>query len=246
MQPILGVTAYVESVSWGVWADTRVTLLPHRYVEAIARAGGRAVVLPPSEDAVDRTLDSLDGLVLAGGADICPDRYGDQPHPQTGGMRPDRDAAELALLHGALGRDLPVLGVCRGMQLMVVAHGGRLVQHLPEAVGHDGHRPAPGRYGDHPVTLAPGSRLHELLGGRTDVRSYHHQGIADVGSGPVATGWADDGTVEAVELPGPSFAVGVLWHPEVGTDPRLFAALVAAAGQPAAARYAGSSQNGLV
>lgn len=234
MPPILGITSYVESVSWGVWTDTRVTLLPHRYVEAVTRAGGRAVVLPPSPEGVDRTLDALDGLILAGGADIAPDRYGEAPHPQTGGIRPDRDAAELPLLAGALARDLPVLGICRGMQLMVVCCGGRLVQHLPESVGHDGHRPAPGRYGDHPVSTAAGSRLREILGERADVRSYHHQGIADVGDGLVATAWAGDGTVEAVELPERRFALGVLWHPEVGEDLRLFRALVGTADRAAA------------
>lgn len=235
MQPIIGITSYVEQVRWGIW-DTVATLVPHRYVEAVTLAGGRAVVLPPSGEDVDRTLDLLDGLVLAGGADISPDRYGESPHPQTGGIRPDRDAAELALLEGALGRDLPLLGICRGMQLMVVACGGRLLQHLPEAVGHDGHRPAPGRYGDHAVITAEGSRLRALLGERVDVPSYHHQGVGAVGEGLTATAWAEDGTVEAVELPDRAFALGVLWHPEAGADPRLFRALVDTASQPAATR----------
>ena len=228
MQPILGITSYVEQVRWGVW-DTVTTLVPHRYVEAVSRAGGRPVVLPPSAEAVDRTLDLLDGLVLAGGADISPSRYGAAPDPRTGGIRPDRDAAELALLAGALDRDLPMLGICRGMQLMVVACGGRLIQHLPDVVGHDGHRPAPGRYGEHPVTTATGSRVRKLLGERVDVRTYHHQGIEAVGDRLVATAWARDGTVEAVETPDRRFALGVLWHPEAGDDPRLFQALVEAA-----------------
>jgi len=225
VQPIIGITSYVEQVRWGVW-DTVATLVPHRYVEAVTRAGGRPVVLPPSPEAVDRTLDLLDGLVLAGGADISPDRYGEGPHPQTGGIRPDRDAAELPLLEGALGRDLPVLGICRGLQLMVVAHGGRLLQHLPEVVGHDGHRPAPGRYGEHAVTTAEGSRLRAVLGECVDVPSYHHQGVGDVGAGLTATAWADDGTVEGVERSDRPFTLGVLWHPEAGDDLRLFRALV--------------------
>ena len=228
MRPIIGITSYVERVRWSVW-DTVVSLLPHRYVDAVTAAGGRAVLLPPSTEAVERTLAGLDGLLLAGGADIEPARYGAVPDPRTECRQPDRDAAELPLLTAALGRNLPVLGVCRGMQLMVVAHGGRLIQHLPAAVGHDDHRPAPGRYGDHAVTFAAGSRLHELLGERAGVRSYHHQGIADVGTGLSATGWAPDGTIEAVEAPDRTFALGVLWHPEAGDDPRLFEALVGAA-----------------
>lgn len=236
MQPVIGITSYVENIRWGVWDETRVTLVPHRYVEAVARAGGRAIVLPPSPDAVDRTLDLLDGLVLAGGADISPDRYGDTHHPQTSGVRPDRDAAELLLLEGALSRDLPVLGICRGMQLMVVASGGRLVQHLPELVRHHGHRPAPGRYAEHAVTTAAGSLLRGVLDEYADVRSYHHQGIAGIGKRLVATAWADDGTIEAVEQPDRRFALGVLWHPEAGDDLRLFSALVrTATREPAAA-----------
>jgi len=254
--PIIGITSSVEQVRWGVW-DTMATLLPHRYVDAITRAGGRPIVLPPSVEAVERTLDALEGLLLSGGADISPDRYGEAPHPQTTGIRPDRDAAELALFAGAMARGLPVLGVCRGMQLMVVACGGRLHQHLPDAVGHDGHRPAPGRYGDHLVTTAAGSRLRKLLGERVDVRSYHHQGIAETGDRLIPTAWAEDGTVEAVEQPDRRFALGVLWHPEAGEDLRLFLALVAAAienGDAARAPEsapsstydpAGSSQNGL-
>lgn len=231
MQPIIGITAYVESVRWGVW-DTTAALLPYRYVEALDRAGGRSILLPPSVEAVERTLDVLDGLVLAGGADIEPSRYGAEPAPETVGVRPDRDGAELPLLAAALERDLPVLGICRGMQLMVVASEGALIQHLPDAVGHHGHRPAPGQYGDHPVTTARGSRLRAVLGERVDVRTYHHQGIADAGSA-TPTAWAEDGTIEAVELPDRRFALGVLWHPEVGDDPRLFDALVAAARHPA-------------
>ncbi len=232
MRPVIGITAYVEVARWGFW-DTTATLLPYRYVEAVERAGGRAVVLPPYDGERDPVLDRLDGLLLAGGADISPARYGAAPHPQTSGVRPDRDAGELALLDAALAGELPLLGICRGMQLMTVALGGRLSQHLPDVVGHDRHRPAPGVYGDHPVRLAHGSRLGAVLGPDTVVRSYHHQGVDDPGPRLRVTGWADDGTVEAVELPGDRFAVGVLWHPEAGADPRLFDALAAAAGATA-------------
>jgi putative glutamine amidotransferase len=226
-RPLIGITSYVEQARWGVW-DTTAALVPYAYVQQVERAGGRAVVVPPAPDGVDDVLSVLDGLLLAGGADIDPGRYGEPAHEQTTGLRPDRDAGELVLLEGALARDLPVLGVCRGMQLMTVAAGGRLEQHLPDTTGHEGHRPAPGVYGDHGVRLDAGSLVGKILGDHVRVRSYHHQGVGDTGSLTV-TGWADDGTVEAVEDTGHRFAIGVLWHPEAGEDPRLFDALVAAA-----------------
>ena len=228
MAPVIGITSYVEQARWGVW-DVPAAVLPFRYVERVEAAGGRAVVLPPTaargDDAV---LDRLDGVVLAGGSDLDPQLYGQEPHQETTGLRPERDAAELPLLREALDRDLPVLGICRGMQLMSVLAGGSLVQHLPEVVGHDRHRPAPGVYGLHDVRLAPGSRAHAILGDTVTVPSYHHQGLASAGSLTV-TGWADDDTPEVVEDPERRFALGVLWHPEAGDDPRLFQALVAAA-----------------
>ena len=228
MRPLIGITSYVEQARWGVW-DTTAALVPHAYVRQVERAGGRAVVVPPTTDGDDDPLlGVLDGLLLAGGADLDPARYGQQPHHETAGLRPDRDAAELTLLTQALAADLPVLGVCRGMQLMVVHAGGALHQHLPEVVGHDRHRPGPGVYGEHPVRLAAGSGVAGILGEEVSVRSYHHQGLADPGTLTV-TGWADDGSAEVVEDPTRRFALGVLWHPEVGDDPRLFDALVAAA-----------------
>lgn len=227
MRPLIGITSYVEQARWGVW-DTTAALVPHAYVRQVERAGGRAVVVPPTTDGDDDPLlGVLDGLLLAGGADLDPARYGQQPHHETAGLRPDRDAAELTLLARALAADLPVLGVCRGMQLMVVHAGGALHQHLPEVVGHDRHRPGPGVYGEHPVRLAAGSGAAGILGEDVSVRSYHHQGLADPGTLTV-TGWADDGSAEVVEDPTRRFALGVLWHPEVGDDPRLFDALVAA------------------
>lgn len=227
MRPVIGITTYVEQARWGVW-DTTAALLPYAYVRHVEAAGGRAVLLPPSTEDPAEVLPWLDGLLVAGGADIDPSRYGAALHPETAGLRPERDAGELALLTAALDADLPVLGICRGMQLMTVQAGGSLHQHLPEVVAHERHRPAPGVYGDHDVRPAPGSLLHAVLGEGVTVRSYHHQGVADAGSLTV-TGWADDRTVEAVEAPGRRFALGVLWHPEVGDDPRLFEALVAAA-----------------
>jgi gamma-glutamyl-gamma-aminobutyrate hydrolase PuuD len=229
MRPVIGITCYVEQARWGVW-DTSAVLLPEAYVAAISKAGGVPVVLPPLAAVdPDSLLDKLDAVVLAGGADLDPSSYGEQPHPATLGLRPDRDAAELPLALTALARDLPLLGICRGAQILNVARGGSLVQHLPDAVGHEGHRPAPGVYGEHKVHTADGSRLASVLGASVEVRSYHHQGIGTVGSGLTATAWADDHTVEGLEDPRLQFAVGVLWHPEAGNDPRIFDALVAAA-----------------
>jgi putative glutamine amidotransferase len=233
-RPLIGISCYLEEVQWGVWGQTRAAVLPARYPDSVLAAGGRPVLLPPvpepDSDAED-TVGRLDGLILAGGGDLDPGLYGAQPHPETGGVRPDRDAAEVALGRAALAQRLPLLGICRGMQLLTVLTGGRLIQHLPDIVGHDRHRAGPGEYATHPVRLAPGTGLHALLGEaeRVDVPSYHHQGVASVGPHITVSGWADDGTVEAVELPDQPFAYGVLWHPEAGDDPRLFAALVEAA-----------------
>jgi putative glutamine amidotransferase len=226
---VIGISAYREPARWGVW-DMPAVLVPAAYVDQVAGAGGLPVVVPPVSALDPGLLDRLDGLVLAGGADLDPARYREPAHPETTGWREDRDAGELALLSGALRRDLPVLGICRGLQVMTVHAGGRLQQHLPDVVGHDRHRPAPGRFGEHGVRTEPGSVVHRILGDRVEVRSYHHQGVADPGS-LLVTAWADDDTVEAVEIPGRRFALGVLWHPEAGSDPRLFDALVAAAGR---------------
>jgi putative glutamine amidotransferase len=230
MRPLVGITAYVETVHSGDW-ERLVTLLPQQYVASIHGAGGRAVVLPPATEGTDRVIAALDALVLAGGADLDPACYRAAPEPATTGLRPDRDAGESALLAAATAADLPVLGICRGMQLMVAAGGGRLHQHLPDVVGHHRHRPAPGVYGSHPVQTVPGSLLAGLIGPHATVPSYHHQGVADPGTLTVSAR-ADDGTIEAVERPAARFWLGVLWHPEAGDDARLFEALVAAAAVP--------------
>lgn len=227
MAPVIGITSYVEQARWGVW-DQPAVVLPLRYVQRVEAAGARAVVLPPTAARDDAVLDRLDAVVFAGGADLGPGLYGEAPHPETTGVRPERDAAELPLMRMALDQDLPLLGICRGMQVLSVVCGGSLVQHLPDAVGHDRHRPAPGVYGQHEVRVAPGSRVHAILGDRVSVPSYHHQGLASSGSLTV-TGWADDGSPEVVEHPDRRFALGVLWHPEAGEDLRLFEALVTAA-----------------
>jgi putative glutamine amidotransferase len=227
MRPVVGITSYVEQARWGVW-DVPASVLPFRYVERVEAAGGTAVVLPPAAAADAEVLERLDAVVVAGGADLDPGLYGEQPHPETTGLRPERDAAEVPLMKAALDRDVPLLGICRGMQVLSVVRGGSLVQHLPDAVGHERHRPAPGTYGMHDVRLEPGSLAHRLLGDHVSVPSYHHQGLASPGDLSV-TGWADDQTPEVVEDPSLRFALGVLWHPEAGDDLRLFEALVSAA-----------------
>jgi gamma-glutamyl-gamma-aminobutyrate hydrolase PuuD len=231
-RPVIGITTYAEQARWGAW-DLPAALLPLAYVQAVADAGGAPVLVPPLGDAVAPALSVLDGLLLAGGADLAPASYGAAPHPQTTGTRPERDASELALLAAALERELPVLGVCRGMQLLNVALGGTLVQHLPDVVGHEGHRGPPGVFAEHEVRLEPGSRLARALDGTVAVRSYHHQGVDRVAGALRAVGWAPDGAVEALEHDALPFAVGVLWHPEAGEDPRIFRALVDAAREPA-------------
>jgi putative glutamine amidotransferase len=229
-RPVIGITSYSEQARYGDW-DLPVTLLPTGYLTSVLAAGGRPVVLPSiAADAQDTEdlLDSLDGLILAGGPDIDPARYGADPHPATGVPRPARDEAELGLLHAALARDLPLLGICRGAQLMAVATGGTLIQHLPDVVGHADHRPTPGAFGDHDVRIAAGSRLAGVLGTAVGIRAYHHQAVEDSGSFTVCA-WARDGTIEALEDPLRGFCLGVQWHPEAADDGRLFAALISAA-----------------
>jgi gamma-glutamyl-gamma-aminobutyrate hydrolase PuuD len=199
------------------------------YVQALERAGARPLLVPPSVDGVEETLDALDGLLFSGGSDLDPETYGAAAHPKTNGVRTDRDRAELALLEAALARDMPVLAVCRGSQVLNVARGGDIVQHLPEVVGHEEHRAVLGTFSEHPVRIEDDSRLGTLLGERAPVKSHHHQGIGRLGEGLREVAWADDGIVEGVEDPSRRFAVGVLWHPEAGEDARLFDALVAEA-----------------
>jgi len=223
---VIGITAYAEpSVRWGVW-DVPAAVIPLAYVEAIERAGGRPLLVPPSEEGIGETLDVVDGLLFSGGSDIDPNEYGHEAHAQTIEVRPERDRGELALLRAALERDLPVLAVCRGSQVLNVARGGDLVQHLPDVVGDEKHKHTPGVFADHDVEVQPDTRLGSLLGDRAPVKSHHHQGFGRVGEGLVGAAWAEDGTLEALEDPSRRFAVGVLWHPEAGEDAALFQALV--------------------
>jgi gamma-glutamyl-gamma-aminobutyrate hydrolase PuuD len=234
-RPRIGLTTYLERAQCFAW-DTQFALLPMTYVEAIAAAGATPVLLPPVKDGDDDPGTWLDGLVFSGGADIDPSRYGEQPHPETWNTRPWRDEWELRLLHRALDADLPVLGVCRGVQLLNVALGGSLLQHVPDAVRHDAHRPGPGVFGSTRVQLRDGSRLARTLGPNVTARCHHHQALARVAAELDAVGWADDGTVEAVEMRGRRFVVGVQWHPEEDvTVPALFDAFVSAAREGAPA-----------
>lgn len=226
--PRIAATTYREPAAWGVWHES-ADVLHTSYAASIEAAGGVAMLLPPSDPRHAGTvLDAVDGLVLTGGGDVDPARYAASPHPSTGAPRADRDAWELALAEHALARDLPLLAICRGMQVLNVALGGDLLQHLPDAVGSDIHCPVVGEHGRHAVALAPGSRLAGMVGTRTTVATYHHQGVHALGHGLQACGWADDGLVEAVELPGRRWVLGVQWHPEAYEGHELFRAFVAA------------------
>jgi putative glutamine amidotransferase len=235
--PVIGISAYCEQARWGVW-ETQAVVLPRRYVDRVTEAGGIPVLLPPVPD-IAEAVGRLDGLMLSGGGDIDPARYGAEPAAEITHVREERDSAEFALLDAAASLQLPVLGICRGMQVINVARGGSLHQHLPGVVGHDGHAPTPGAFGQHEVRVPPGSRLSQVLGGgeRTlTAPTHHHQGVDRLGKGLTATAWAEDGTIEAFETdPAGPFLLAVQWHPEAGADLSLFRALVAAAREHAAA-----------
>jgi len=234
-RPLIGITTYLTPARWGHW-DEEAALIPSAYVDAVERSGGRALLVPPSDNGVEETLDAVHGVVFSGGADLDPELYDQEPHATTAGVQPERDRAELALLQAALARDMPVLAVCRGSQILNVARGGDLVQHLPEVVGDDKHIQTPGTFADHDVSLEGGTRLAALLGEHAPVKSHHHQGFGRVGEGLRVSAHAEDGTIEAVEAPEQRFALGVLWHPEAGEDLRLFEELVREAGEYRAAR----------
>jgi putative glutamine amidotransferase len=231
-RPVIGMCTALEQARWSVW-DQEAVLLPRNYVDAVQRAGGLALLLPPDPSAADDPdawLDMVDALLLAGGADIDPDTYGAERAPETVGTVPERDAFELALASRAMERDLPFLGICRGMQVMNVARGGTLTQHLPDDVGHEDHRRALGTFenADHDVRLSDGSLAHRLIGEKVHAtKSHHHQAVRDIGEGLEVTGWATiDDLPEVLEDTSRAFALGVQWHPEADQTSPLIAALV--------------------
>jgi putative glutamine amidotransferase len=232
VRPVIGLCTALERARWSVW-DQQAVLLPRSYVDSVQRAGAIALLLPPDPAAVrepDALLDLIDGLLLAGGSDMDPASYGAEPHATTVGTVPERDAFELALARRAIERDMPFLGICRGMQVMNVARGGTLTQHLPDDYGHEDHRRSLGTFdnADHDVRLA-----HDSLAARAareelhGTKSHHHQGVERVGEGLEVTGWATiDDLPEALEVPANRFALGVQGHPEADEASPLIAALV--------------------
>ena len=254
MTPVIGITTYEDQASWRGWS-ARAAMLPYVYVDAVRRSGGRAVMLPPGGDDEEAraTVASLDGLVVTGGPDIDPARYGASRHPRTQAPATLRDAWDLAVTSHALRLGVPLLAICRGMQVLNVCRGGTLHQHLPDRVGHGRHDGPPNGFGLHHVRISPDSTLAAILtqepeDGFIDVPTHHHQAVDLLGDGLKAVAWEEDGTVEAVEA-GPSeldgfsgFVLGVQWHPEQGSDPRLFTALVHAAADRAAASRAAAEQ----
>ncbi len=241
-RPVIGICTALEKARWSVW-ELDAALLPMNYVQAVQRAGGLALMLPPDEQLVedpDEVLAMLDGLVLAGGADIDPATYGEQREEHTVDTVPERDRFEVALARAAIERDLPLLGICRGMQLINVACGGTLIQHLPDRFGHGEHRRVVGSFegSDHEVNLVEGSLAQEAAGQPVHTtKSHHHQGVDCLGAGLVVSGTSvfEDELAEAIELPGKRFVLGVQWHPEADSESTVIAALVAAAARSALA-----------
>ena len=228
--PVIGLTTYIEPAKWGSWGES-AALLPEAYVSALIRVGACPVLLPPGPiELAERALSVVDGLVITGGADVDPARYGAEPDPRTQRPRTERDAWELSLCRMALDADLPLLAICRGHQVLNVVLGGTLLQHLPDVAGNDDHAPAPGQMGTVTVSLDPESPFAEILGATSEVPCHHHQAIDRLGDGLRIDGFATDGTIEAVEVIGRRFALGVQWHPEDNpNDDRLFAAFALAA-----------------
>jgi putative glutamine amidotransferase len=230
-RPLIGVCAAVENADFGVWKDEPATLLPLSYARAIHGAGGMMAMLPPDRRATEEPgelLDRIDALVLGGGADIDPEEQGIEAHPETIGTNPDRDRFEIALARGALERGIPLLGVCRGMQILNVACGGTLDQHLPDRLGHENHRLIPGSWAEHDVRIEPGSLAARAAGAELlTVKSHHHQGVDAVPESLSPTAWAtEDESVEAIESADGEFVLGVLWHPEEDPEDRVIPTLV--------------------
>lgn len=227
-KPLIGISADLAEVTWDVWRR-RAVVLPVAYHEQVLAAGGLAAVLPPQPEAASDMVEKLDGLVLAGGGDIDPRRYGARPHPSVRAVDALRDEWEIRLTGFALAADLPILGICRGMQLLNVVRGGTLIQHLPDAVHTAAHLPVHSGFGKHPITIRPGSALHAALGDRADIATHHHQAVGGLGRGVVESAWAEDGIIEGIEVRGRTFACGVQGHAEESGMTELFEQLVGVA-----------------
>ena len=228
-KPVVGITAYLTDAAWSHW-NLPAALLPASYVRSVALAGGSPLLVPPGAG-IDETLAAVDGLVFSGGSDVDPALYGADAHAETTGIVRERDDFELDLMRAALGHGVPVLAICRGSQVLNVALGGDIEQHLPDRLGDERHRRERGVFSVHGVDVLSGTRLAEIVGDRVEVKSHHHQGFERLGSGLRESARAEDGTVEGLEDPERRFAVGVLWHPEEDEDRALFEALVAAAAE---------------
>jgi gamma-glutamyl-gamma-aminobutyrate hydrolase PuuD len=235
-KPVVGITTYLTPAAWGAW-ELDAALVPASYVRAVTRAGGVPLLVPPGAS-YDETLDSVDGLIFSGGSDLDPELYGEEAHPETEGWVRERDDFELGLMLAALARDVPLLAICRGSQVLNVALGGDLEQHVPDRVQTNVHKETPGVFADHDVAVLPETKLSSILGDRADVKSHHHQGYGALGAGLREAARAPDGTVEALEDPTRRFTLGVLWHPEEGKDLALFEALVREAAEYSAAKRA--------
>ncbi len=233
-RPLIGVCAAVESAHFGVWKDEPTVLMPLSYSRAVHGAGGMVAMLPPDRLATedpDQILDRIDALLLGGGADIDPGSHGAEAHPETVGTNPDRDRFEIALAQRAMERGISLLGICRGMQILNVACGGTLDQHLPDRLGHERHRPVPGSWAEHDVRLEAGSLAARAAGTEhLTVKSHHHQGVDSVPDSLSVSAWAtDDESVEAIESDDGGFVLGVLWHPEEDSSDSVIPALVSRA-----------------
>lgn len=226
-KPVVGITTYLTPAAWGAW-NLEAALVPAAYVRAVEGAGGVPLLVPPGAS-FEETLDRIDALIFSGGSDVDPELYGAEPHAETFGIFRERDVYELGLMRAALERDLPLLAICRGSQVLNVALGGDLEQHVPDRTGANTHKEAPGVFAQHDVEVLADTRLASIVGDRVDVRSHHHQGYGEIGTGLREAARAADGTVEALEDPTRRFTLGVLWHPEEGEDGSLFDALVDAA-----------------
>jgi putative glutamine amidotransferase len=233
-RPVIGITTYLVPAAWGAWT-MEAALVPADYVRGVSAAGGAAVLIPPGSS-VPETLDLVDGLVFSGGSDLDPSLYAAEAHPETSGVIRERDDFELELMRAALERDVPMLAICRGSQVLNVALGGDLEQHVPDRVGTDVHKEVNGVFADHGIEVSEGTKLASIIGDRHDVKSHHHQGFGRLGSGLREAARARDGTVEALEDPARRFTLGVLWHPEAGEDMALFRELVAASAEHRALR----------